>query len=146
MFQVQALPQSSTILSKKRLNYILINYGTTPPFSEPVQLIAFVLQQGGDWNPLFLEALRSTWGPIRLWVNCTPLIRLIITNRRWVRIFFGRCFLLNAFPEKIGEEKRISNDLEKLSTQEIGGRDINIDIGYMDLDKVVLPSFKQRAI
>ena len=34
-------------------------------FSEQVQLIAFVLQKGENWNADVIEALEKTWGPIR---------------------------------------------------------------------------------
>ena len=34
-------------------------------YSEPVQLIAFVLQKGAEWNPDVLSALEGVWGPIR---------------------------------------------------------------------------------
>ena len=34
-------------------------------FCEPVQLIAFVLQRGPEWNAVLLQKLKETWGAIR---------------------------------------------------------------------------------
>ena len=116
-------------------------------FSEPVQLIAFVLQQGCDWNPLFLEALRSTWGPIRHLGKLYPFDKTDYYQPEMGSGLFRAVlsFERTISPEKIGEEKRIANALEeRISLKGTGAeRDINIDIGYMDLDKVVLPSFKR---
>jgi hypothetical protein len=33
-------------------------------FSEPVQLLAFVLQKGPSWDPDLLNLLEKTWGRI----------------------------------------------------------------------------------
>ena len=46
-------------------------------------------------------------------------------------------------PQNIGVEKEKSNALELKLAASLEHRKINIDIGYMDLDKVVLPSYKR---
>jgi hypothetical protein len=46
-------------------------------------------------------------------------------------------------PENIGSYKVKSIELENSLKNEIGGRTLNIDIGYMDSDKIVLPSTKR---
>ena len=48
-------------------------------------------------------------------------------------------------PETIALEKARSNALELAAdvSSASGARHVNIDIGYMDLDKVVLPSYKR---
>jgi len=46
-------------------------------------------------------------------------------------------------PENIGEYKNKAIELEGVLKNENGGRILNIDIGYMDFDKVVLPSTKR---
>ena len=46
-------------------------------------------------------------------------------------------------PEEIGKEKERSNALEQTFAESAEQRHVNIDIGYMDLDKVVLPSYKR---
>lgn len=46
-------------------------------------------------------------------------------------------------PENIGEYKNTAIELENSLKNEHGGRMLNIDIGYMDTDKIVLPSTKR---
>ncbi|MCL2260198.1 MAG: DUF4416 family protein [Fibromonadales bacterium] len=46
-------------------------------------------------------------------------------------------------PENIGEYKNKAIELENSLKNEHGGRILNIDIGYMDTDKIVLPSTKR---
>jgi len=46
-------------------------------------------------------------------------------------------------PENIGEYKNKAIDLENSLKNEHGGRILNIDTGYMDTDKIVLPSTKR---
>jgi hypothetical protein len=46
-------------------------------------------------------------------------------------------------PENIGAYKVKSIELENSLKNETGGRILNIDIGYMDSDKIVLPSTKR---
>ena len=45
--------------------------------------------------------------------------------------------------ETIAQEKERSNALEVALAENQPDRNVNIDIGYMDLDKVVLPSYKR---
>ena len=44
-------------------------------------------------------------------------------------------------PDRISEAKHISNEIEHKSAGE-NGRFVNLDVGYLDLNKVVLASFK----
>ena len=92
-------------------------------FSENAQLIAFVLQKGSEWDPKVIELLEKTWGPIRGVISFEKEIP----------------------PETIAEEKERSNALEltTASAEAPELRHVNIDIGYMDMDKVVLPSYKR---
>ena len=46
-------------------------------------------------------------------------------------------------PENIGSYKNKAIELENCLKNETGGRILNIDIGYMDSDKIVLPSTKR---
>lgn len=116
-------------------------------FSEPAQLIAFVLQKGSEWDPAVVQLLESTWGPLRykgklFAFDQTPyyvpemgegLYRGVVS--------FEKCIP----PETIAQEKARSNALEltTANSDTPDNRHVNIDIGYMDLDKVVLPSYKR---
>jgi hypothetical protein len=46
-------------------------------------------------------------------------------------------------PENIGKYKNKAIELENSLKNETGGRILNIDVGYMDADKIVLPSTKR---
>lgn len=116
-------------------------------FSEDAQLIAFVLQPGPEWDPAVLQMLDDTWGPIRYKGHLfafdktdyyTPemgggLYRGVVS--------FEKCIP----PETIALEKARSNALEltTATAENPDHRHVNVDIGYMDLDKVVLPSYKR---
>lgn len=116
-------------------------------YSEQVQLLAFVLQKGDSWDPAIISALEKKWGAIR---HKGKLFAFDKTN--YYEGEMGRdlyrgviSFERTISAETIASEKKASNALE----QELAGnpstsmRNVNIDIGYMDLDKVVLPSYKR---
>lgn len=116
-------------------------------FSEQAQLIAFVLQKGSEWNPAVLEMLENTWGKIR---HKGKLFAFDKTD--YYRPEMGEdlyrgvvSFEKTIPPETIAEEKARSNALELTTASQDAPelRHVNIDIGYMDLDKVVLPSYKR---
>ncbi len=117
---------------------------TAKDFSEKVQLLAFILQEGSSWDTEWGRVLeeriapvlhRGKWFPFDRTPYYKPemgegLFRSVISFERWIS------------PETIAEEKKKANELEALYA--LGGnRRVNIDIGYMDLDKVVLPSYKR---
>ena len=116
-------------------------------FSENAQLIAFVLQKGSEWNPDVIELLEKTWGPIR------HKGRLFAFDKtEYYKAEMGDDLSRGVVscekeipPETIAEEKERSNALEltTASAEAPELRHVNIDIGYMDMDKVVLPSYKR---
>lgn len=116
-------------------------------FSELAQLIAFVLQKGPEWNPDVLEMLEKTWGPIRykgklFAFDQTPYYVPEMGENLYRGVLsFEKCIP----PETIALEKKSSNALELscASSENPDHRRMNVDIGYMDLDKVVLPSYKR---
>lgn len=116
-------------------------------FSEQSQLLAFVLQEGNEWNPSVLKMLEEAWGPIlhkgKLFAfNKTSYYNAEMGENLYRGVI---SFEKTVSPELISLEKIKSNDLE-LSTATSDGykkRFVNIDVGYMDLDKVVLPSYKR---
>lgn len=116
-------------------------------FSENAQLLAFVLQPGADWLPEVIDALERTWGKIRhkgklFAFDKTPYY----TPEMGEGLYRGVIsFEKTIPPETIAEEKERSNALELTMAMADNpeARRVNIDIGYMDLDKVVLPSYKR---
>ena len=116
-------------------------------FSENAQLIAFVLQKGSEWDPNVVELLEKTWGPLR---HKGCLFAFDKTDYYKPEMGDGLYRGIVSFekeipPETIAEEKERSNALE-LTTASADApelRHVNIDIGYMDMDKVVLPSYKR---
>ena len=116
-------------------------------FSENAQLLAFVLQPGEQWLPEVIDALERTWGKIRhkgklFAFDKTPYY----TPEMGEGLYRGVVsFEKTIPPETIALEKERSNALELTMAQatDPDARKVNIDIGYMDLDKVVLPSYKR---
>lgn len=116
-------------------------------FSENAQLLAFVLQPGAEWLPEVIDALERTWGKIRhkgklFAFNQTPYY----TPEMGEGLYRGVVSFENEIPpETIAVEKERSNALEltMAHAENPEARRVNIDIGYMDLDKVVLPSYKR---
>ncbi len=116
-------------------------------FSENAQLLAFVLQPGPEWLPEVIDALERTWGSIRhrgklFAFDQTPYY----TPEMGEGLYRGVIsFEKEIPPETIALEKERSNALELTMAQAAHpeARRVNIDIGYMDLDKVVLPSYKR---
>ncbi len=123
-------------------------------FSENAQLLAFVLQPAADWNPDLLESLQKEWGYIRHLGKLFPFDKTsFYQSEMGSGLYRGVVsFEQVVAPEKIGIEKQKANALEIQFSKtffetEDGSsqtlRKINVDIGYMDLDKVVLPSYKR---
>lgn len=114
-------------------------------FSEQAQLLAFVLQSGKEWDSCILEQLQNVWGHFRhigkLFAFDKTLYYAPEMGENLYRgvISFERVIS----PELIATEKEKSNALEISLSKIKGKRNVNIDIGYMDLDKVVLPSYKR---
>lgn len=113
-------------------------------FPEKAQLLAFVLSRDSEWSAALVAALEARFGKILHFGKFVPfggtsyyepemggsLFRALVSFERFVE------------PEKIALEKVRANELEA-ELALAGKRQVNVDIGYMDLDKVVLPSFKR---
>ena len=108
-------------------------------FSEPVQLIAFVLQRGGEWDPTVLSKLEGEWGPIRYKGKLFAFDKTSYYEPEMgAGLYRGVLSFEKCIPaESIALEKARSNALEMAMAAEGDCRQVNIDIGYMDLDKVV---------
>lgn len=137
---------ASSRFSGKTSNSIPINPMANPlQFSENAALLAFVLQPGPEWNPEILDSLRKSWGNIRHLGKLFPFDRTeYYTSEMGKGLFRGVVsFERTVAPQQIGLEKERSNALERELSPQESGRRVNIDIGYMDLDKIVLPSYKR---
>lgn len=114
-------------------------------FSESAALIAFVLLSGEEWPPELLAALRETFGEIRHLGKLFPFDRTsYYKDEMGDGLYRGVVsFVRTVEPQEIGREKELSNALEQKFNSSERGRSVNVDVGYMDLDKVVLPSYKR---
>lgn len=116
-------------------------------FSEEAQLLAFILQQGPEWNPEILARLEAVWGPIRYKGKLFPFDKTpYYVPEMGENLYRGvLSFEKTIAPETIAVEKARSNalELELAESANPDHRKVNVDIGYMDLDKVVLPSYKR---
>jgi len=110
---------------------------------EPVKLFVAVLYAREDALRTAYGLMESAWGgmdfigadhPFNLTDYYEPEMGKNLLRRL---ISFRELFP----PERLGEAKHIANDIEDKSAGE-NGRLVNLDVGYMDLNKVVLASFK----
>lgn len=114
-------------------------------FSERAALIAFVLLRGAEWPFGVQRALEETWGPVRHWGRLFAFDKTdYYAPEMGEGLYRGvLSFEKTVLPQEIGREKEVSNALEAELSSSNESRNVNIDIGYMDLDKVVLPSYKR---
>lgn len=137
---------ASSRFSGKTSNSIPINPMANPlQFSENAALLAFVLLPYPEWKAEILDALRNAWGEIRHLGKLFPFDRTdYYASEMGYGLFRGVVsFERTVAPHEIGAEKERSNTLECELSPKANGRRVNIDIGYMDLDKIVLPSYKR---
>ncbi len=111
---------------------------------EPVKLFVAILWSSRDTLDGALDALRQQWGEIDFAGTDHPfditdyyegemgpnLQRRLIT------------FLNLVPPEDIRRAKLLCNDIEDGQVGAGGGRTVNLDIGYLDHNKIVLASLK----
>lgn len=110
----------------------------------PAQLLVFILRQGGVWDDSLVTMLESIWGPLRHRGEWQPFDQTnYYQNEMGTELY--RCVV--SFdglidPGQIAHFKRHAMELEQQHLHERAGRTFNLDIGYMDPDKIVLPSCK----
>jgi len=119
-------------------------------FSEPALLLAFVLHPGDTLHCAFADALETCWGPILFRGQPQSFAH---TDYYEQEMGSGLHRTLLAFdclcaPENIADYKREAMSLEKQlgsadKQSSIKQRTLNIDVGYLDFDKMVLPSAKR---
>lgn len=110
----------------------------------PVQLLVFVLRQGNTWDDALVDALEQQWGKLRHRGAWHPF-----DQTQYYQGEMGKCLFRAAAsfeqlvdPGRIASEKCAAMELERRFPRETSGRTFNLDIGYMDPDKIVLPSCK----
>lgn len=110
----------------------------------PAQLLVFILKQGNTWDEPLLQILEREWGPIRHRGNWFPFDQTSYYEGEMGKNLYRSVVSFEQLidPGQIARLKLDSIALEKTMLHESNGRSFNFDIGYMDPDKVVLPSCK----
>lgn len=114
-----------------------------PQGVEPVKLFVAVLWAQEDLLQSAVQSMQAFWGEVDFAGADHPFDRTDYYEPEMGPGLHRRLLsFLSLFPpERIAEAKHISNDIEdKLASG--GGRRVNLDIGYLDQNKVVLASFK----
>ena len=110
---------------------------------EPVKLFVAALYAREDALRTAVRLMESAWGEMDYNGPDHPFDPTdyyepeMGKNLRRRLISFQKLFP----PEKIGEAKHLANDIEDKTAGE-NGRLVNLDVGYLDLNKIVLASFK----
>ncbi|GBU23628.1 hypothetical protein R83H12_00244 [Fibrobacteria bacterium R8-3-H12] len=109
------------------------------------KLIAFVIAPQSSFEDMWINKLSGCFGNLEHKGEFFPFSKTTYYNKemgenlhRCVVSFEG---LIE--PENIGEYKNRAIALENSLKKPNGCRTLNIDIGYMDFDKIVLPSTKR---
>ena len=128
------------ILNGKLELYRLLDEGHE---AEPVKLIVAALHAREDALRKAVCLMESAWGEIDYTGPDHPFDLTdyyepeMGKNLMRQMISFREPFP----PERLGEAKHIANNIEDKSAGE-SGRLVNLDVGYLDLNKIVLASFK----
>ncbi|MDH5752615.1 MAG: DUF4416 family protein [Deltaproteobacteria bacterium] len=114
------------------------------PLAQP---FAAVLHQGPDLPPEVLEELRRSFGSGGAISSGRPF-----GHTEYYRAEMGDSlhrtlveFTRLVIPDWLVEARLEAQRLEDMFRRGDGGRRVNIDMGYLDLFKVVLASFKERG-
>jgi len=112
---------------------------------EFAKLIAFVIAPQSSFENIWINKLSSCFGILDHKGKFFPFNQTTYYNQEMGEDLY-RCvvsFKGLIEPENIGAYKKKAIELENSLKNENGGRILNIDIGYMDFDKIVLPSTKR---
>jgi len=112
---------------------------------EFAKLIAFVLAPQNSFENAWLDKLSGCFGALEHKGDFFPFNKTAYYKPEMGENLY-RCVI--SFegliePENIGAYKNKAIALENSLKNENGNRTLNIDIGYMDFDKIVLPSTKR---
>ena len=122
----------------------------TPSIPRPVSLVCSVLAGREPWLAAAKERLEEAFGPVDVESDVWPfghtdyyepemgpaLLRQVVGFRDLV------------MPDCLREAKRTTNRLERLLAEQLGetpARPVNLDAGYVSMDKLVLATTKDHA-
>ena len=114
-----------------------------PCDAEPVKLFVAAIYAREDALRAAVRLMESAWGEIDhtgadRHFDLTDYYEPEMGKNLRRRLFsFRKLFP----PERLGEAKHVANDIEDKFAAE-NARIINLDVGYLDLNKIVLASFK----
>jgi hypothetical protein len=114
-----------------------------PQEAEPVKLFVAVLWAQEEGLQSAMERLVEYWGEVDFTGADHPFDSTHYYEPEMGQNLQRRLitFLQLFPPEQLGPAKHISNDIEEKLAGD-GGRIVNLDIGYLDENKIVLASFK----
>jgi len=115
-----------------------------PSDADPVKLFVATLHMRQDALQSAARLMESAWGEIDhvspdYSFNTTDYYEAEMGNNLRRRIISFRELFP---PERLGEAKHIANDIEDKLAGGNNRRTVNLDVGYLDLNKIVLASFK----
>jgi hypothetical protein len=109
------------------------------------KLIAFIIAPQNSLKDTWISELSRCFGDLEHKGKFFPFNKTTYYNQE-MGLDLHRCvvsFKGLIEPENIGAYKKKAIELENSLKTENGNRILNIDIGYMDFDKIVLPSTKR---
>ncbi len=111
---------------------------------EPAQLLVFILQPSKEWSAELVQKLEEKWGDLRHKGAWHPFDQ---TDYYTPEMGQGLYRSVASFHKEIDPSEIVQVKLESIALEKEfcteGGRHYNLDMGYMDADKVVLPSCKK---
>jgi hypothetical protein len=116
----------------------------------PVNLICSVLASRAEWLPAARARLEGAFGPVDLESGVWPFDHTDYYEREMGPSLVRQAFAFRnlAQPDELREAKLTTNRLERELSGEPGGapaRPVNLDAGYVCMDKLVLATTKNHA-
>lgn len=108
--------------------------------------IVFVIQKAPAWEPYLLEKLTGTWGKIAYRGKLFPFdTGSYYHPEMGSPLYRGAISFSDLWLAKdLTVQKYRSREMEK-QLASVQGRNYNLDVGYIDCDKMVLASFKRSG-
>ncbi len=114
-----------------------------PPY--PAKLIAFIIAPQNSLKATWLFAIADKFGTLEHKGEFFPFCKTDYYKTEMGENLYRGVVSFEGLvePENIGICKNKAIELENCLKNETGNRTLNIDVGYMDSDKIVLPSTKR---